>query len=138
MNLSTVKDIYSRNYGSEKFYKRDYYDKLIYTEGIMDFQKTLNACWLVDLVIQHLPTVIKTTEAVDDGFFVAKIKVKENSSGYFEIYREGYVDNEYKEHITVVKQEIPFIDLPKYDYKFFLIVSNWEPLTYTLLLTSEY
>ena len=104
----------------------------------MDFQKTLNACWLIDLVIQHLPTIIKTTKAVDDGFFVAKISVKENNSGYFEIYREGYVDNEYKEHITVVKQEIPFIDLPKYDYKFFLIVSNWEPLTYTLLLTSEY
>ena len=138
MNSSIVQDIYHRNYGSEKFYKRDYYDKLIYTEGIMDFQKTLNACWLVDLVIQHLPTVIKTTEAVDDGFFVAKIKVNENNSGYFEIYREGYVDNEYKEHITVVKDEIPFIDLPTYDYKFFLIVSNWEPLTYTFLLTSEY
>ena len=104
----------------------------------MDFQKTLNACWLVDLVIQHLPTVIKTTEAVNDGFFVAKISVNQNNSGYFEIYREGYVDNEYNEHITVIKQQIPFIDLPKYDYKFFLIVSNWEPLTYTLLLTSEY
>ena len=137
-DIYTVKDIYRRNYGSEKFFKRDYYDNLIYTEGIMDFQKTMNACWLIDLVIQYLPTVIETTKAVDDGFFVARIKVYKNSSGYFEIYREGYAENEYKEHITVVKQNIPFIDLPEYTYNFYLVVSDWESFTYTFLLPSEY
>ena len=67
-----------------------------------------------------------------------KIKVKNDSSGYVEIYREGYVNGEYDEHITVIKQELPFIDLPIYDYKFYLILSNLEPIMFTFLLTSEY
>lgn len=138
MNTATVKEIYSRNYGSENYYKRSYCDSLIYTEGIMDFQQTLNANWLVDNIIYHLPKIIKTFKAVDDGFFVVKIKVKNDSSGYFEIYREGYVNGEYDEHITVIKQKLPFIDLPIYDYKFYLILSNLEPIRFTFLLTSEY
>ena len=138
MNTETVKEIYSRNYGSEKFYKRSYCESLIYTEGIMDFQQTLNATWLVDNIIYHLPKIIETYKAVDDGFFVVKIKVKNNSSGYVEIYREGYVNNEYNDHITVVKQKLPYIDLPTYEYKFYLILSQVEPIIFTLLLTSEY
>ena len=138
MNIATVKEIYNRNYGSKNYYKRSYCDSLIYTEGIMDFQQTLNANWLVDNIIYHLPKIIKTFKAVDDGFFVVKIKVKNDSSGYVEIYREGYVNNEYNDHITVIKQKLPFIDLPIYDYKFYLILSNLEPITFTFLLTSEY
>lgn len=138
MNISTVKEIYSRNYGSEKFYKRSYCESLIYTEGIMDFQETLNATWLVDNIIYHLPKIIEIFKAVDDGFFVVKIKVKDDNSGYFEIFREGYVNNEYNDHITVVKQKLPYIDLPTYDYKFYLILSNLEPIIFTFLLTSEY
>ena len=51
---------------------------------------------------------------------------------------------EYDEHISIVKQEIPFIDLPtKVDddittYRFFLELSALEPITYTLLLPSEH
>ena len=138
MNTATVKEIYSRNYGSENYYKRSYCESLIYTEGIMDFQQTLNANWLVDNIIYHLPKIINTYKAVDDGFFVVKIKVKNNSSGYVEIYREGYVNNEYNDHIAVIKQKLPYIDLPTYDYKFYLILSQVEPIIFTLLLTSEY
>lgn len=104
----------------------------------MDFQQTLNANWLVDNIIHHLPKIINTYKAVDNGFFVVKIKVKNNSSGYVEIYREGYVNNEYNDHITVVKQKLPYIDLPIYEYKFYLILSQVEPIIFTLLLTSEY
>ena len=64
MNIATVKEIYNRNYGSENYYKRSYCDSLIYTEGIMDFQKTLNANWLVDNIIYHLPKIIETSKAV--------------------------------------------------------------------------
>ena len=138
MNIKTVKEIYSRNYGSETFYKRSYCNSLIYTEGIMDFQQTLNATWLVDNIIYYLPKIIETYKAVDDGFFVVKIKVKNNSSGYVEIFREGYVNSEYNDHITVIKQKLPYIDLPIYEYKFYLILSQAEPIIFTLLLTSEY
>lgn len=138
MNTETVKEIYSRNYGSETFYKRSYCNSLIYTEGIMDFQQTLNATWLVDNIIYHLPKIIETYKAVDDGFFIVKIKVKNNSSGYVEIFREGYINKKYRDHITVIKQKLPYIDLPTYDYKFYLILSQTEPIIFTLLLTSEY
>ena len=138
MNKNTAEKIYSRNYGSEQFFKRDYYDELFYTEGIMDFQKTLNAYWVVDTVISYMPKVIKTSKTEDDGFFVVTIKVNADNRGIFEIYREGYVNNEYNKHITVVKQEIPYIDLPIYDYKFYLILSHAEPIRFTLMLTSEY
>ena len=138
MNTATVKEIYNRNYGSEKFYERSYCESFIYTEGIMDFQETLNATWLVDNIIYHLPKIIETFKAVDDGFFVVKIKVKNDSSGYVEIFREGYINNEYNEHITVIKQKLLYIDLPTYDYKFYLILSQAEPIIFTLLLTSEY
>ena len=104
----------------------------------MDFQETLNANWLVDNIIYHLPKIMETYKAVDDGFFVVKIKVKNDSSGHFEIFREGYVNGKYDEHITVIKQKLPFIDLPIYDYKFYLILSNLEPIMFTFLLTSEY
>ena len=138
MNKNTAEEIYSRNYGSEQFFKRDYYDKLFYTEGITDFQKTLNAYWVVDTVISYMPKVIKTSKTEDDGFFVVTIKINADNRGIFEIYREGWINNKYNEHITVVKQEIPYIDLPIYDYKFYLILSHAEPIRFTLMLTIEY
>lgn len=138
MNKNTAEEIYNRNYGSEQFFKRDYYDELFYTEGITDFQKTLNAHWVVDTVISYMPEIIKTSKTEDDGFFVVTIKINTENRGIFEIYREGWINNKYNEHITVVKQEIPYIDLPIYDYKFYLILSHVEPVRFTLMLTGEY
>lgn len=139
MDRQTVEEIYSRNYGSESYYRRCYCENLIYTEGIMDFQKSLNAFWLVECVISHLPKILETFKAADDGFFVATIKVDEKqNSGVFEVFREGYVNGEYNEHITVLTQSIPDIDLPEYDYKFYLILTSAEPIIFTLLLTGEY
>ena len=139
MDKETVEAIYSRNYGSQEYYKRCYCNNLIYTEGIMDFQKTLNAFWLVECVISHLPKILETSKAVDDGFFVITIKVNEQqNSGIFEVYREGLEEGKYNEHITILSQNIPDIDLPEYDYKFYLILTNAEPIVFTLLLTGEY
>ena len=49
----TVKEIYGRNYGSERLFKREYFNQLLYTEGLMDFQKTLNAFWVIDNMISY-------------------------------------------------------------------------------------
>ena len=138
MSEQNVENIYARNKGSATFFKRPYYDSLIYTEGIKDFQETLNAYWLVDTIISHLPQVIETYKNTEDGFFVVTIQINKNSSGTIEIFREGYEKKHYNEHITVTKQFIPYIDLPIYNYKFYLILSSIEPIAFTLLLTGEY
>lgn len=144
INYNTVQEIYNRNYGSMQLFKRPFYKSLVYTEGVMDFQKTLNAFWVVDNVISYMPKVLKTFNETEDTFYMVEICLKQDKTGYMEIYHEGYLEDNYHEHISVAYQKIPFIDLPtKVDeeittYKFYLTLSNYEPLTFTLLLPREY
>ena len=139
-----VNKVFSRNFGSERLYKRNYCNSLLYTEGILDFAQTLDAHWLIDTVISYMPEVLKTYETEEESFFVVEITVDKNHQGYFEIYYEGWIGNDYHECITVAKQMIPFIDLPTRDdeeitsYKFFLELASVNPIVYTLLLTSEH
>lgn len=144
ITYNTVKEIYSRNYGSMQLFKRNYFDKLLYTEGIMDFQNTLNAFWIVDNVISYMPKVIKEFRESEDTFFVVEICFNQDKKGYMEVYREGYIGNDYHEYISVIKQDMPFINLPLNPddeittCKFYLVLSNYEPLQFTLMLPSEY
>ena len=139
-----VNDVFSRNFGSETLYKRNYCNNLLYTEGILDFAQTLDAHWLIDTVISYMPDVLKTYETEEESFFVIEVTVDKKHQGYFEIYHEGWIGNDYHECITVAKQMISFIDLPTKDdeevtsYKFFLELSSVNPIVYTLLLTSEH
>lgn len=139
-----VNKVFSRNIGSETLYKRNYCNSLLYTEGILDFAQTLDAHWLIDTVISYMPDVLKTYETEEESFFVIEVTVDKKHQGYFEIYREGWIGNDYHECITVAKQMIPFIDLPTKDdeeittYKFFLELASVNPVIYTLLLTSEH
>lgn len=144
ITYNTVKQIYDRNYGSERLYKRPYCSNLNYTEGIMDFQQTLNAYWVVENVISHIPEILHTYKENDFTFFVVEIALKQDKQGYFEVYTEDYLNGTYNEHISITKQELSFIDLPtKIDeeittYKFFLELSSLEPVKFTLLLPSEH
>lgn len=144
ITYNTVKQIYGRNYGSIQLFRRDYCNQLLYTEGVMDFQKTLNAFWVVDNVISYMPSVLKTFNETDDTFYVVEIGVKHDKTGYMEVYHEGYIGNDYHDHLSIIEQNIPFIDLPtKVDedittYKFYLMLSDYEPVKFTLLLPSEY
>lgn len=139
-----VNKVFSRNFGSETLYKRNYCNNLLYTEGILDFAQTLDAHWLIDTVISYIPEVLKVYETEEESFFVVEIAVDKKHQGYFEIYHEGWIGNDYHECITVVKQMIPYIDLPTKDdeeittYKFFLELASVNPVIYTLLLTSEH
>ena len=136
--------VFSRNYGSERLYKRSYCNSLLYTEGVIDFQKTLDAFWVIDNVVSYMPTILKAYQEHEYTFFVVEIAVNQKQQGYMEVFTEDYVEGQYDEHISIVKQEIPFIDLPtKVDddittYRFFLELSALEPVTYTLLLPSEH
>ncbi len=134
MNKQIIDNIYCRHIGSGKFYKRPYCNNLVYTEGIMDFQQTLQAFWIVDTIISHLPKIIQEYQSSGDGFFIVKINVKADKSAMLKIVQEDI----YQEYITILRQYIPFVNLIEYDYKFYLILSCLKPITFTLLLPNEY
>lgn len=134
MNKQIIDNIYCRHIGSGKFYKRSNCNNLVYTEGIMDFQLKLQAFWLIDNIISHLPKIIQNYKLTEDGFFIVKINVKADKSAMLKIVQEDI----YQESITILRQYIPFVDLIEYDYKFYLILSCLKPITFTLLLPNEY
>lgn len=141
---NTVKEIYGRNYGSERLYMRNYCTGLLYTEGVWDFQNTLNAYWIVDNVISYMPKILDTYNRNDFTFFVVEISLNQQQQGYMEVYTDDYLEGIYNEHISIIKQDLSFIDLPTKEdeeittYKFFLGLSSLDPITFTLLLPSEH
>jgi hypothetical protein len=143
ITYNTAQDVLNRNFGSMRIF-RSISNNLLYTEGIKDFAQTLGAYWLIDTVASYMPQVLKTYETNEETFFVIEVCVNKEQQSYFEIYHEGWIDNDYHECITVAKQNIPFIDLPTKEdevvtsYKFFLELSSFNPLAYTLLLPSEH
>jgi len=144
VTYNTVKEIFSKHHGSERLYKRSYCFNLLYTEGIMDFQKTLDACWVVDNVISYMPKILHSYKDHEFTFFVVEIALNQQKQGYMEVFTEDYVEGEYNEHISIVKQDLSYIDLPTNPdeeittYRFYLELSAIEPVTYTLLLPSEH
>lgn len=99
VTYNTVKEIYGRNYGSERLYKRSFCDSLLYTEGVMDFQKTLNACWVVDNVVSYMPKVLQAYKENEFIFFVVEITLNQEQQGYMEVHTEDYLNGVYHEHI---------------------------------------
>lgn len=136
--------VYNRNFGSERFYKRNSYNNLIYTEGMMDFQTSLNAYWVIDNIISYMPTILKAYREAEYSFLIIKIVVNQENKGYMEVYTEGCMNGIYNEHITIIKQSLEYIDLPiKVDdefttYKLYLQLSSIEPIIFTLMLPTEY
>jgi len=143
INYNTAQQVYDRNHGSESLYKRAYCESLNYTEGVMDFQQSMNAFWVVDNMVSYMPQVIKAYDENQFEFYVVEICVNKEHKGYMEVFTEDYVQGVYNEHIQILKQEIEYIDLPLKDneittYKFFLSLSALEPVRFTFYLPSEY
>ena len=95
-------------------------------------------------MVSYMPQVIKAYEQKEYEFFVVEICVNKENKGHMEVFTEGYIGNDYNDHIEILKQEIEYIDLPLKDdeevitYKFFLSLSALEPLRFTFYLPSEY
>ena len=95
-------------------------------------------------MLQYAFSANFNTTTTEDTFFIVEIALKQDKAGYMEIYHEGYIGNDYHECISVIKQDIPFIDFPtKADeeittYKFYLSLNNYNPLQFILLLPTEY
>ena len=77
-------------------------------------------------------------------FYVIEIVLDKDNKGYMEVYTDDYVQGVYNEHISILKQDIEFIDLPVDSdkdfttYKFFLSLAAIEPIKFTFYLPSEY
>ena len=145
LTYSDVQEIYSHNCGTLNYYKRNDCSSLVYTDGVMDFQQSLDAYWVVDNVISYMPYVLKKFKSTDETFYVVRISLDKDRQGYMEVFTEGYIDKEtYSDHITIIEQEIPFIELPINEdeeiteYKMYLQIGSYKPLQFVLLLTSEY
>lgn len=144
ITYATALEVFNRNCGSQNLYKRSYCNTLVYTDGVMDFQQTLNAFWFVDNVISYMPDVIKDYHITKDYFYVVELSLNKNHKGQIIVYREGYIDGNYQECIPVIKQKIPYIDLPvdvkekATKYSFFLELSNAEKTEFTLMLPLEH
>ena len=112
ITYNTAEQVYSRNHGSERLFKRPYCETLNYTEGIFDFQKSMNAFWVVDNMVSYMPQILKAFEQNEYEFFVVEICVNKENKGHMEVFTEGYIGNDYNDHIEILKQEIEYIDLP--------------------------
>ncbi|DAA84445.1 TPA: hypothetical protein CPT90_05690 [Candidatus Gastranaerophilales bacterium HUM_3] len=139
-----VLDIYNRNHGTTQYFKRPYNGNLLYTDGIMDFQKSLEAFWIVDNVISYMPKILERFRKYESTYYTIEIVLNKEYSGYMEVYAEDYNDNsDFDEHITIIKQEIPFIDLPYNEeeeltsYKMYLRILSYEKEQFVLLLPTE-
>ena len=144
ITYNTAEQVYSRNHGSERLFKRPYCETLNYTEGIFDFQKSMNAFLVVNNMVSYMPQILKAFEQNEYEFFVIEICVNKENKGHMEVFTEGYIGYEYNDHIGILKDEIEYIDLSSKDdgeittYKFFLSLSALKPLKFTFYLPSEY
>ena len=93
LTYNDVQKIYARNHGTTNYYHRNYYTTLAYTDGVFDFQKSLEAYWVVDNVISYMPCVLDRFNKEGDSFYVVKISFDKERFGCMEIYHINQPSN---------------------------------------------
>jgi hypothetical protein len=85
----------------------------VVTDGVKYFVEQAEAHWLIDVVGSHIPKIAKTR----DYFFTVELNVnkKRENDGIFAIFHE--ISGKKTRTAT---QNIPYVDLPSGEYKFFL------------------
>lgn len=137
VTATQIKNILNQSIGSMTFFKRNNSQYMDYTEGVMALQRECDMYWFVDLMYSHMPAIIKDHKESEETFYVVKLNVNEKHEGVLSIVKEVYtVDSEGEEEI--VNQEIPYVDLPKIELKFYLELANYTPLVFRLLLPQEH
>jgi hypothetical protein len=97
--------------GTNEYHRLTVAKNFLVTDGVKSFAEASSAHWLLDVVMSYLPKI----DEINDYFFVPTIKVNNDNEGIFRIHQEIYGKRK-----TIVRQKIPFTDLPAGDYKFFL------------------
>ena len=140
LTYSDVQEIYYRNHGKTQYFKRAYNNNLFYTDGVIDFQRSLEAYWIVDNVISYMPKILERFRKYESTYYTVDIVLNKEYSGYMEVYNDN---GDFDEHITIIKQDIPFIDLPYNEdeeltsYKMYLRILSYEKEQFVLLLPTE-
>lgn len=133
-NYEMYEEIKAQATGGTSQWHRSFFPRLVYTDGVAEFAKRMEAYWTIDVVGSYLPEVAKNARKYNNYFFICKFVVK-NTKAVFTINSgiEGDKD--------VAKQRIPFTDLPdkngeEAEYKFYLGLADER--TWSLCLPSEY
>lgn len=135
--MATYEDyeqVLSNNRGTEHHYKHTLCSYLLYTDGIKDMAETLQCYWLVDMIASYIPDMFKFANKMSSDRFVFPTVVAENNKATFKIISERYNGDEAKE-VALIKQRIPFTDLPDGEYKLYL---EYNGSKWVLFLSSEY
>lgn len=137
--VEQIKNIMYQSTGSVTFFKRTGSQYMDYTEGVMALQRECDMYWFVDLMYSHMPAIVKDFQETEETFYIVYLDVAEDKSAKLKIIREGY-DHGTGEtvDIVVVEQDIPYVDLPKIELKFFLELASYEPLVYRMCCPMEH
>lgn len=133
-----IQDILNSGCG-DNYYRTTFNHNFVVTTGVQVFFTKCDAFWLGDLVNSYIPKIYDEMITFDDRFFIVNLKVFEDQGkGNVTIQREIY-DTEIEDTYfhDVVKQNILFIDLPKGEYKFYLIGENLEGNSYMFRFKSR-
>jgi hypothetical protein len=105
-----------------------FYRTFIVTDGVKYFAEEAEAHWLIDIVGTHLPIIAKT----EDYFFTVELNVnkEQKNEGIFAIFHEIS-----GEKVRILRQNIPYVNLPSGQYKFFLF---HEEEYFIMICPSEY
>lgn len=129
VTAAQIKNIQNQSIGSMTFFKRSNSHFMDYTEGVMALQRECNMYWFVDLMYSHMPKIVEDFQESEEYIYFVTLDVKEDHTAYFKVFRELYDGTEF----TVTEQEIPYVDLPKIELKFYLELANRTPLVFRLM-----
>ena len=132
LTTEKVEEIMSSSTGTEKYYRPFFFNTMVYTDGVRTFAEQCQAYWVIDLVNSYMKKVQNNHRRTSEWMYFIQLKVKDNKASV-RIYRE--VDEKKK---TVVRQDIPYTDLPNVNIKFYLQLAQEEPAVFCLMCPSEY
>ena len=130
-----IDEVMSSSIGTENYYKRDYCEQLVYTDGVMYAQKKLGIYWLVDTLISYMPKIIEDNEKSDEWLYNVKLAVYADHTALLKITREIETSSE---PFTVIEQKIAYTDLPECVVRFYLERAISQNRTFCLLCPSEH
>ncbi len=136
-----IQDILNSECG-DRYYRTTNNYNFVVTTAVYAFFTKCDAFWVGDLVNLCIPKIYNEMVKFDDRFFIVFLKVDEDrGKGKLKIQREIYdPETEDTHYHNVEKVSIPFIDLPKGEYKFYLIgqLTEGNKYMFIMLSPSEY
>lgn len=141
MNYDEIQEFMSQACGTEHYNLiSPICNRVVCTDSILGLFKKARCFWIGDVLVSYYPKLRRTDET---GLFTLSINVRENKSCVFNITREEYnYDTEKSSKKTVVRQLIPYTDLPTGKYEFFVGVQPIDPqyrdVYYVLMNKGDY